>query len=89
MKAVITVMGRDTVGIVAKVSAFCAENQINVTDVSQTILDDVFVMLMMVDLKKTSVSLADFGAQMKKIGEELGLVIYVVHEDVFNSMHRI
>lgn len=89
MKAVITVMGKDTVGIVAKVSAFCAENSINVTDVSQTILDDVFVMLMMVDLKKSSVSLADFGAEMKQIGERLGVVIYVVHEDVFNSMHRI
>ena len=89
MKAVITVMGKDTVGIVAKVSAFCAENSINVTDVSQTILDDVFVMLMMVDLKKSSVSLADFGTEMKRVGEELGVVIYVVHEDVFNSMHRI
>ena len=89
MKAVITVMGKDTVGIVAKVSAFCAENSINVTDVSQTILDDVFVMLMMVDLKKSSVSLAEFGTEMKRVGEELGVVIYVVHEDVFNSMHRI
>ena len=89
MKAVITVMGKDTVGIVAKVSAYCADNSINVTDVSQTILDDVFVMLMMVDLKKSSVSLADFGAEMKHIGEQLGVVIYVVHEDVFNSMHRI
>ena len=89
MKAVITVMGKDTVGIVAKVSAFCAENSINVTDVSQTILDDVFVMLMMVDLKKSSVSLADFGTEMKRVGEELGVVIYVVHEYVFNSMHRI
>ena len=89
MKAVITVMGKDTVGIVAKVSAFCAENSINVTDVSQTILDEVFVMLMMVVFKKSSVSLADFGVEMKRVGEELGVVIYVVHEDVFNSMHRI
>ena len=89
VKAVITVMGKDTVGIVARVSAFCAENSMNVTDVSQTILDDVFVMIMMVDLKKARISLADFGTKMKKIGEELGVVIYVVHEDVFDSMHRI
>lgn len=89
MKAIITVMGKDTVGIVAKVSVFCADSGINVTDVSQTILDDVFVMLMKVDMKNSSISLADFGTEMKKIGEQLGVVIYVVHEDVFNSMHRI
>lgn len=89
MKAVITVLGKDTVGILAKVSAVCAEYKINVTDVSQTILDDIFAMLMMVDMTRSTLGIGEFGKKLKALGEQMGLVVYVVHEEVFDSMHHI
>ena len=89
MKAVITVLGKDTVGILAKVSAVCAQHGINVTDVSQTILDDTFAMLMMVQMTGSDIGLADFADRMKKLGAEQNLVIYVISQEVFDSMHRV
>ncbi len=89
MRAVITVVGKDTVGILAKVSNFCADNSVNVVDVSQTILQDMFCMIMLVDTAKMEVAFTDFSDKLKKYGEELNLKIHVMHEDIFNSMHRI
>lgn len=89
MKAVITVLGKDTVGILAKVAAVCAEYSINVTDVSQTILEDIFAMLMMVDMAKSTIPLSQFSEKLKALGSEMGIVVYVVHSDVFESMHHI
>lgn len=89
MKAVITVIGKDMVGILAKVSGICAESNVNIMDVTQSILQDMFCMIMMADTSKSSVSLAEFSEILSKYGEENGLVIHVMHEDIFNSMHRI
>ncbi|MDD5952598.1 MAG: ACT domain-containing protein [Oscillospiraceae bacterium] len=89
MRAVIAVIGKDMVGILANVSQKCAEYGINVTEVTQSILQDMFAMIMMVDLSKSTVPFATLVDSMEKIGEEMGLKIYVMHEDIFNSMHRI
>ena len=89
MKAVISVIGKDAVGILAKVSTICAEHNANVTEVTQSVLQDVFAMVMLVDIKGLSTPLADLSDEMTALGKELGLSIYVMHEDIFNTMHHI
>ena len=89
MRAVITVIGKDMVGILAKVSSACAEHNINVLEVTQSILQDMFAMIMMVDIDKCDVPFTQFAAEMEKLGESMGLSIRAMHEDIFNSMHRI
>ena len=86
MRAFITVVGKDTVGILAKVSSICAEHDINITEVSQTILDDMFCMIM---LAESTVGFVEFSEELTKYGEENNLSIHAMHEDIFNSMHRI
>ena len=85
----ITVVGKDTVGILAKVSSICAEHDINITEVSQTILDDMFCMIMLADISKSTVGFVEFSEELTKYGEENNLSIHAMHEDIFNSMHRI
>ena len=89
MKAVITVVGQDTVGILATVSGVCAEYKANIVDVSQTILQDMFCMIMMCDIEKITVPFNAFSEKVAGCGKEKGLCIHVMHEDIFNSMHRI
>lgn len=89
MKAVISVIGKDAVGILAKVSAMCAEYNANVTEVTQSVLQDVFAMVMLVDIQKLSIPLAELSDRMSALGKSLGLSIYVMHEDIFNTMHHI
>jgi len=89
MKAVVTVLGKDAVGILASVSSVCAKLNINVTDVSQTILSDLFAMLMAVDMGGSTATIASFSAELKALCEPMGLVTHVVHEDVFNTMHHV
>ena len=89
MRAIISVVGKDTVGILAKVSSLCAASQVNVVDVTQTILQDMFVMVMMVDISKMTVTFSDFSDEVTGYGKDVGLVIHVMHEDIFNSMHKI
>ncbi len=89
MKAVITVIGKDMVGILAKVSAVCSDKNANVLDVTQTIMEDLFAMIMMIDAGKLNVEFRDFGDELKALGENMGLSINVMHEDIFNSMHKI
>ncbi len=89
MRAIISVVGKDTVGILAKVSSLCAASQVNVVDVTQTILQDMFVMVMMVDISKMTVTFSDFSDEVTGYGKDAGLVIHVMHEDIFNSMHKI
>ena len=89
MKAVITVLGKDAVGILAKVSTVCAENGANVIEVTQSIMQDLFAMIMMVDTEKCTVSFAELSDSLVALGEKEGLKIHVMHEDIFNSMHRI
>lgn len=87
--AVITVIGKDTVGILAKVSALCAEYGVNVEEVTQSILRDMFAMIMLTDVSKLDIPFNEFADKMKELGQSEGLSIYVMHEDIFNSMHKI
>ncbi len=89
MKAVLTVIGKDTVGILAKVSTICAEYNGNVIEVTQSVMQDMFAMIMMVDITKLNVDFTVLADRMTKLGEELGLSIHTMHEDIFDAMHRI
>ncbi len=88
-KTIVTVVGHDTVGIIAKVCTYLAEHKINIEDISQTILQGVFNMMMIVDTSAADVKAADLAADLGKIGEELGVIIRCQREDIFNMMHRI
>ena len=89
MKAVISVTGRDGVGIVARVSAKCAEYGANIIDISQTVLDGYFAMIMIADVSSLNVQFGDFVDYMSAAGKEAGLQVNTMHEDIFNSMHKI
>ena len=89
MRAVITVVGKDTVGILAKVSTKCASYNVNVNEVSQTVLQEMFCMIMVCDISNISIDFGDFSDEMAKLGEEQGLSIHAMHESIFNSMHKI
>ncbi len=87
MKAVITVLGKDMVGILARVSSTCADANANVLEVTQSILDEYFAMIMLVDISNLNGSLDDLRANLEKNVSDMQ--IHVMHEDIFNSMHRI
>jgi len=89
MKAVVTVVGEDKIGIIAGVSAILSECNANIMDISQTILQDYFTMMMLVDLSKVEMGLEELKAQLQQTGKELGVSIQIQHEDIFRSMHRI
>ena len=89
MKAVVTVTGKDKVGIIAMASAECAKYGANIEDISQTVLDDYFAMIMMVSVAGLTVDFSTFAEAMAKAGGECGVDIRVMHEDIFNTMHRI
>ena len=89
MKAVITVTGKDKVGIIAMASAECAKRGANIVDISQTVMKDYFAMIMLVELDGLSVDFSVFTDEMKAEGERCGVDIRVMHEDIFNSMHKI
>jgi ACT domain-containing protein len=89
MNAIVTVVGTDQVGIIAKVSAFLAERNINIEDISQTILSGNFVMMMMVDLSRSKGDLRAVKEELALLGESMNVSISVMHEKVFSAMHRI
>lgn len=89
MRAVITVIGKDMVGILAKVSTECSCHNINVLEVTQSILQDMFAMIMMVDISKSDIPFTEFSDILGKIGSDMGLSIHAMHEDIFNAMHTI
>ncbi len=89
MKAIITVIGKDTTGIIAAVCTLLAERKINILDISQTVMDGFFTMTMLVDLTESTVAFADVSDALAKKGEEMGLVIRIQREDIFDKMHRI
>lgn len=89
MKAIVTVIGKDRVGIIARVCTVLSQQNVNVLDISQTILQGFFTMTMLVDTSEASVSLAELTAILKQTGEELGVDIRAQSEDIFNAMHRI
>ncbi|MEI8215648.1 MAG: ACT domain-containing protein [Eubacteriales bacterium] len=89
MKAVISVLGKDKIGIIYNVTSVLAEYEINILDISQTIMQDFFTMVMIVDLEKCSLKFEEIQNKLEKKGEEIGLSIKIQHEDIFNSMHKI
>lgn len=89
MKAVITVIGKDMVGILAKVSTECSDHNINVLEVTQSILQDMFAMIMLVDISKSDIPFTEFADSLSKMGSEMNLSIHAMHEDIFNVMHTI
>lgn len=88
-RIVITVVGKDLIGIIARVATVLAQNQVNIQDISQTILQDFFTMIMIADLTKCPIPLSEVTAKLDEVGKELGLDIRVQHEDIFNYMHRV
>ncbi len=89
MKAVVTVTGRDRVGIIAMASSECAKYGANIIDISQTVLNEYFAMIMMVSLEGLNVDFSEFAEAMSEAGGKCGVDIRVMHEDIFNTMHRI
>lgn len=89
MKAIVTVIGKDRSGIIAKLSNVLADNDVNIEDISQTVVQDNFTMIMLCDLSNSKLSLEDLHDELKKVGEEIGVSVHVQHEDIFNAMHKI
>lgn len=89
MKAVVTVIGKDTVGILAEISTICANHKANVMDVTQTIMQDLFAMIMLVDITELDIDFLVLSDELSAAGEKMGLSVHVMREDIFNSMHRI
>ena len=89
MRAVITVIGKDNVGILHQVSGVCAKYQANVLEVTQSVLQDMCAMIMMVDITAMTTDFTQLSDELNSLGETLGLSIHAMHEDIFNAMHRI
>ncbi len=89
MKTVVSVIGKDAVGIISEVSAVCSQCNANIIDITQSVLKDMFVMVMLTEIEELNCSFASFSQKMSALGAEKGLDIRVMHEDIFNSMHRI
>ena len=89
MKAIVTVVGKDKVGIIAFVCARLAEHNVNVLDISQTVMQGYFNMIMLTDISGADLPLAELSSSMKQAGEEMGVVIRMQREDIFSAMHRV
>ena len=89
MKAVITVIGQDKIGIIYNVTSVLAEYDVNILDINQTIMQDVFTMIMVVDTSKTPVSFEELQRKLDEKGKEIGLSIRIQHEGIFNAMSEI
>ena len=89
MKAIVTVIGKDRVGIIASVCALLSQHHINILDITQTVLQEYLTMVMLVDLTACEAPIGDIGEALDKAGPEQGLSIRIQREDIFNAMHRI
>ncbi len=89
MKAVISVTGKDNVGIIAGVSTYCAERGANIIDITQSVLQEYFAMIMLAEIDRLSVPFSQFVDELSALGKEKGLEIHTMHEDIFNTMHHI
>ena len=89
MNAIVTVVGQDKVGIIAAVCALLAEHNVNILDISQTILQGSFTMVMAVDLGGDQVALGELRQKLQTLGEEMGITIHIQREEIFDAMHRI
>lgn len=88
-KTIITVVGKDQVGIIAKVCVYLADNKVNIEDISQTIRQEFFSMMMVTDASASEKSSAELAEELDALGKEIGVVIHCQHEDIFNVMHRV
>lgn len=88
-KTIITVVGKDAVGIIAKVCTYLSDNNVNILDISQTIVDGFFNMMMVTDATAATKEFGMIQKELKELGENIGVVIRCQHEDIFNKMHRI
>lgn len=88
-KTIITVVGKDTVGIIAKVCTYLADHQVNILDISQTIVQEYFNMMMLVDMNRADKSFGDIADELAEVGESIGVTIKCQREEIFDSMHRI
>ena len=89
MKAIITVIGKDAVGILAKVSDGCAKSSVNIVEVTQRVLQDMFAMIMLVEIDKSTVGFDELSKKLDEVGDKTNTKIHIMHEDIFNSMHKI
>ena len=89
MKAVITVTGKDSVGIIARVATACAEYGANIVDISQSVLQNYFAMIMLADIDTLNTEFSEFVDKLSDLGKSYGLDIHAMHEDIFNTMHHI
>jgi len=89
MKAVITVIGKDKIGIIAEITSVLSVNGINILDISQTILQDYFTMIMIVDIEKMDISFMELKDKLDNAGKKIGMSVKIQHEDIFNAMHKI
>ena len=88
-RVIITVVGKDTVGIIAKVCTYLAENKVNILDISQTIVDDYFNMMMIADMSRAVKSVSEVSDDLDRLGEEIGVIIKCQREEIFTRMHRL
>ncbi|MGE5395975.1 MAG: ACT domain-containing protein [Chitinophagales bacterium] len=88
-RLIITVIGQDRVGIIANIAQILAESNVNILDITQTILQEIFTMIMVVDIRQSKIDVAELNRRLTAKGEEMGLVITTQHEDIFRFMHRI
>lgn len=88
-KAIITVVGKDTIGIIAKICNYLAENRMNILDISQTIVQEYFNMMMIVDVNQAEKPFAQVSAELEAVGEEIGVKVKCQLEDIFDKMHRL
>ena len=89
MKGIITVLGKDHVGIIGSVCTYLAQSDVNILDISQTIVDGYFNMMMIVDMSTTQKGFSILADELEEVGKQSGVIIKIQHEDIFNSMHRI
>ncbi|MCR4661780.1 MAG: ACT domain-containing protein [Clostridia bacterium] len=89
MKAIVSVIGKDKKGIIGKVATKLCELDVNIEDISQTIMQDYFTMIMLVDLKDSAYKFVDIQNKLQELGKEIGVEIKMQNEEIFNSMHRI
>lgn len=89
MKCILTVIGKDKPGIIAKVSSLLASENVNIEDISQTIMQSTFTMIMLVNIEKSNLSMKELKERLNELGEEIGVSIHLQHEDVFDAMHKV
>lgn len=89
MRAIVTVIGKDQVGIIASVCSALAARKVNVLDISQTVMQEYFTMIMMVDASGCPLDFAALATELEQEGEKMGMTIHIQREDIFNAMHRI